>query len=103
MLAGARERWLTVDPVLLRGDIEYDLARVLWTRLDEMTDSEIVRHFDTAVREAGLDRRRARDWAIFRTVDYWLWGLSVGLTEDPLRCARLLEALSARGRSRGSR
>ncbi|MEI8410410.1 MULTISPECIES: aminoglycoside phosphotransferase family protein [unclassified Kribbella] len=91
VLAGTRETWLTVDPVLLRGDIEYDLGRVLWTRLDEMTD--IVPHFDFAVREAGLDRDRARDWVIFRTVDYWLWGLSVGLTEDPVRCARLVSAL----------
>jgi hypothetical protein len=24
-----------------------------------------------------------------RSVDYWLWGLSVGLTEDPARCARV--------------
>ncbi|TCO19217.1 streptomycin 6-kinase [Kribbella steppae] len=91
VLAGTREDWLTVDPVLLRGDIEYDLARVLWTRLDEMTD--IAAHFDIAVREAGLDRDRARDWVVYRTVDYWLWGLSVGLTEDPVRCARLMSAL----------
>ncbi|MFI6827112.1 aminoglycoside phosphotransferase family protein [Kribbella sp. NPDC050241] len=90
VLAGRREPWLTVDPVLLRGDIEYDLARVLWTRLDEMAD--IVPYFDTAVGEAGLERDRARDWVVFRAVDYWLWGLSVGLTEDPVRCARLVAA-----------
>ncbi|NIK55076.1 aminoglycoside phosphotransferase family protein [Kribbella shirazensis] len=92
VLAGTREDWLTVDPVLYRGDIEFDLGRVLWTRLDEMTD--IVRYFDSTVSEAGLDRDRARDWVIWRTVDYWLWGLSVGLTEDPVRCARLVSALS---------
>jgi streptomycin 6-kinase len=92
VLAGKREDWLTVDPVLYRGDIELDLGRVLWTRLDEMTD--IVRYFDIAVREAGLDRDRARDWVIWRTVDYWLWGLSAGLTEDPIRCARLITELS---------
>lgn len=91
VLAGTREDWLTVDPVLLRGDIAYDLGRVLWTRLDEMTDIEV--HFDIAVREAALDRDRARDWVIYRTVDYWLWGLSAGLTEDPVRCARLVSAL----------
>jgi streptomycin 6-kinase len=90
VLAGSREAWLTVDPVLLRGDIEFDLARVLWTRLDEMP--EIVPHFDTVVHEAELDRDRARDWVIFRTVDYWLWGLNAGLTEDPVRCARLVDA-----------
>jgi streptomycin 6-kinase len=91
VLAGTREAWLTVDPVLYRGDIAFDLGRVLWTRLDEMTS--IVPYFDTAVNAAGLDRDRARDWVVWRTVDYWLWGLSVGLTEDPLRCARLVAAL----------
>ncbi|TCC31661.1 aminoglycoside phosphotransferase family protein [Kribbella speibonae] len=92
VLAGIREPWLTVDPVLFQGDIEYDLGRVLWTRLDEMPN--IVEYFDSVVREAALDRDRARDWVIWRTVDYWLWGLSVGLTEDPVRCARLVTALS---------
>ncbi|GAA2842127.1 aminoglycoside phosphotransferase family protein [Kribbella solani] len=91
VLAGTREDWLTVDPVLFKGDIEYDLGRVLWTRLDEMPD--IVEHFDLAVHEAGLDRDRARDWVIWRTVDYWLWGLAAGLTEDPIRCARLVNSL----------
>ena len=91
VLAGSREEWLTVDPVLFRGDIEFDLGRVLWTRLDEMTS--IVPHFDAAVSAAGLDRDRARDWVVWRTVDYWLWGLSAGLTEDPVRCARLVDAL----------
>jgi streptomycin 6-kinase len=90
VLRGRREPWLVVDPVLLRGDIEYDLARVLWTRIDEMPDgTTVLRHFDTAVAEAGLDRDRARAWVLFRTVDYWLWGLRAGLTEDPLRCLRL--------------
>jgi streptomycin 6-kinase len=92
VLAGTRERWLTVDPVLFQGDIEFDLGRVLWTRLDEMTD--IVRYFDLAVTEAHLNRDRAHDWVIWRTVDYWLWGLSVGLTEDPVRCARLVSSLA---------
>jgi streptomycin 6-kinase len=93
VLRGSREPWLTVDPVLLRGDIEYDLARILWTRIDEMpSDSAITGHFDTVVQEAGVDRDRARDWVLFRTVDYWLWGLSVGLTEDPPRCQRLVTA-----------
>ncbi|MBB5839671.1 aminoglycoside phosphotransferase family protein [Kribbella italica] len=94
VLRGRREQWLVVDPVLYRGDIEYDLARILWTRLDEMTnDAEIQQCFDTAVRAAALDRSHARDWVIFRTVDYWLWGLSVGLTTDPVRCRRLLGAI----------
>jgi streptomycin 6-kinase len=93
VLRGERERWLTVDPVLMRGDIAFDLGRVLWTRIDEMSDAkEIIRCFEAVVGAAGLDRDHGRDWVLFRTVDYWLWGLAVGLTEDPERCRRLMLA-----------
>jgi streptomycin 6-kinase len=92
VLRGRRERWLAVDPVLLRGDVEYDLGRVLWTRADEMTD--VGACFEAAVRAAGVARDRARDWVVFRAVDYWLWGLGRGLTEDPVRCERVVRALA---------
>ena len=92
VLRGTREPWLAVDPVLLRGDIAYDLARILWTRLDEMATDKEVRHwFAVIVDEAGLDPDRAAAWLRFRTVDYWLWGLAYGLTEDPVRCTRLMQ------------
>ncbi|GIF17332.1 streptomycin 6-kinase [Actinoplanes tereljensis] len=94
VLRGEREPWLTVDPVLMRGDIAYDLGRVLWTRIDEMGDAEeIVRHFRAVVDAAGIDLDHGRDWVVFRAVDYWLWGLAAGLTEDPQRCRRLLTAV----------
>jgi len=94
VLPGAREPWLAVDPVLYRGDPAHDLARVLWTRLDEMADAAAIRHWLALVVDAaGLDPARARLWVTWRTVDYWLWGLGYGLTEDPLRCARLLAAV----------
>lgn len=91
VLGGRREEWLCVDPVLLRGDIDYDLARILWSRLDEMDDGGIAASFDAVVRAADLDPDRARTWVFFRTVDYWLWGLHAGLTEDPVRCRRLVD------------
>jgi hypothetical protein len=79
----------------MRGEVAYDLARVLWTRVDEMPDAAaIVEHFDIVVREARLARDRARDWVVFRSVDYWLWGLGVGLTEDPQRCHRLADTFT---------
>lgn len=95
VLRGARDDWLTVDPVLMRGDNGYDLGRVLWTRIDEMSDAEeIRRHFAAAIRAAGIDREHGRDWVVYRTADYWLWGLANGLTEDPPRCRRLMLAVS---------
>lgn len=95
VLRGAREPWIVVDPLLYRGDPECDLARTLLTRVDEMADgAEIREHFTTIVREAELDAERARDWVVFRAVDYWLWGLAHGLTTDPERCRRILQAFS---------
>ncbi|ONI80312.1 hypothetical protein ALI22I_43965 [Saccharothrix sp. ALI-22-I] len=95
VLAGSREPWLTVDPILLRGDIAYDLARVLWTRLDEMPDdTAITGHLDIVTDSADLPLDHARNWVVFRAVDYWLWGQANGLTEDPLRCHRLITALT---------
>jgi streptomycin 6-kinase len=91
VLAGGREPWLCVDPMLYRGDIDYDLARILWSRLDEMDAETIDACVATLVREAGLDPDRARAWVLFRAVDYWLWGLDHDLTEDPVRCRRLVD------------
>ena len=94
VLAGTREPWLVVDPALLVGDIGYDLARCLWWRLDEMADDRVIN--DQLARiagAAGLDLDHARTAALYRTVDYWLWGLKHGLTEDPVRCARLCAAI----------
>jgi streptomycin 6-kinase len=53
VLAAERAPWLIVDPVLLRGDPEYDFARVLWERLDELPkESDIVDAFEVFVRAA---------------------------------------------------
>jgi len=92
VLRGTREQWLTVDPVLLRGDIAFDLGRTLWTRLDELVD--VRAGFGIVVAAAGLDEGWARDGVLFRATDYWLWCLSHGLTEDPLRCERLIRVFA---------
>lgn len=94
VLRGDREPWLVVDPILLQGDIAYDLARCLWWRLDEMADNRTIRdQLARIARAAGVDHDHALAAVIFRTVDYGLWGLRDGLTEDPVRCGRLLSAI----------
>lgn len=95
VLAGTRVPWLVVDPVLWRGDREADLARVLWTRLDELpTEAAVVGTFDRFVRAADVPRDRARAWVVLRATSYLLWGLAHGLTEDPVRCRRLLDVFA---------
>jgi hypothetical protein len=78
----------------MRGDPAYDLARAVWTTVDRLPDDVAVRRFaDALVDATGLDRSRAGAWLVVRTVGYWLWCLEAGLTEDPVRCARVLAAL----------
>ena len=92
VLAADRAPWLVVDPVLLRGDPEYDFGRVLWSRLDEVpTDSEVVALFDLFVQAAEVPSDRARTWVVIRSMSYLLWGLRRGLTWDPPKCRRLLD------------
>lgn len=94
VLRGDREPWLVVDPILLQGDIAYDLARCLWSRLDDMADDRTIRaQLARIARAADVDHDHAQAAVTFRASDYWLWGLRNGLTEDPIRCARLLSAI----------
>jgi streptomycin 6-kinase len=44
-----------------------------------------------------LDAELARGWTLLRAVDYQLWGLNLGLTEDPALCATVIEWLSLAG------
>ncbi|TNM70261.1 kinase [Streptomyces sp. NP160] len=94
VLRARRAPWLVVDPLLLRGDLEHDLGRVLWSRLDEADDGEVVALFDRFVDVADVPRERARDWVLVRAASYLVWGLRHGLTEDPPRCRRLLDVFS---------
>jgi len=92
VLAAERAPWLVVDPVLLRGDREHDLGRVLWSRLDELPDDAAVRHaFRTVVDAAEVPAERAASWVVLRSMSYLVWGLERGLTIDPPRCRRLLD------------
>lgn len=94
VLSSEREPWLVIDPQVLVGDIEYQCGQLLWTRLDEMADSAGLRwSLDALTEAAQLDPARARAWALLRAVDYRLWGLAAGFTEDPVRCQRIVEAL----------
>lgn len=99
VLAGQREPWLVIDPKVMRGDAEFGLAPLLWRRLGEAGGpGGLRRRFDTLVDEAGLDAELARGWTLLRAVDYHLWGLNLGLTEDPALCATVIDWLSLAGR-----
>lgn len=95
VLASAREPWLAVDPKVVVGDPEYGPAQLLWNRLDDIeAGGGLERQFRVLIEAAALDPALCRAWTLVRCVDYWLWGLSVGLTEDPVRCQRIVAWLA---------
>ena len=94
VLAGTREPWLVIDPMIVAGDPEVAVFPMVLRRFDEMPGPAALREFVNRVVEAGgLDAERTAAWLHVRIVDYWLWALGIGLTEDPARCARLVDWL----------
>ncbi len=90
-------QWLAIDPRVVAGDPAFAVAPLLWRRVDTMRGpAELAAHLLTLCAAAELDHARVRAWSLVRCLDYWLWGLSVGLTEDPLRCARVVDWLGWR-------
>ncbi len=95
VLAGTREPWLVVDPKVVVGDPEFGAAQLLWRRLEDIeAQGGLDRHFQLLVEAAQLDPALTRAWTLVRCVDYWLWGVSVGLTYDPARCERIVNWLA---------
>ena len=103
VLAGSREPWLVIDPKPLAGPIEFGVAQLLWNRFDELPDARALRRrIDVIAEAADLDRRGAVRWSLFRVLEYWIWALEEGLTEDPERCRQLADWLEVEvGRGRG--
>jgi streptomycin 6-kinase len=96
VLAGEREPWLVVDPKVVSGDLEYGVAQLLWRRLEEMQARRgLDYYFQSLTEAAGLDAALTRSWTFVRCVDYWLWGTSIGLTEDPARCKAITDWLTS--------
>ena len=94
VLASRREPWLVVDPKVVVGDPEFGIAQLLWRRLEEIeAQGGLDRHFRVLTEAAVLDHALARSWTLVRCVDYWLWGLSIGLTYDPARCETIINWL----------
>jgi streptomycin 6-kinase len=92
----AQDVWAAIDPKPRIGDPERSVAELLWTRVDELAGApHIVSVLETLIEAGDLDLGRAMTWAFVRAIEYWLWALDAGLTEDPTRCARVADALVA--------
>jgi len=74
----ARGPWLAIDPKPLSGDPHYEVAPVLWNRwADAVATGDLRgalrRRLDLVCDAAGLDRDRARDWMVCRSMYSALW------------------------------
>lgn len=92
ILAGGRQPWLAIDPKPAVGHPERVLAELFWTRIHEMDD--IPATLTTLARSTGLNADRARAWVMVRAASYLIWAVNAGLTEDPVSCRRLIQALA---------
>ena len=90
ILAAEREPWLAIDPKPLSGEREFSVAPIV--RGSELGHSkrEVLHRFDRLTSELGLDRERARGWAIGQTL---AWAYESAWLSDHLDVVRwLLEA-----------
>ena len=79
VLAAEREPWLAIDPKGLVGDPAYDAFTVIHSPRLLLTSGHL-RALDIFCEAAGIDRERARRWALVRAVRSVLWG---GGTDRP--------------------
>lgn len=95
VLAARREPWLAIDPKVMTGDLEFGIAPLLWCRLDEADGRFNLRYrFAALIDAAALDADLTLAWTLLHVIHYWLWGLSVGLTEGPASCETIVEWLA---------
>jgi streptomycin 6-kinase len=98
VLAGEREPWLAIDPMPVAGDPEFGAARLLLRRFSDGGRAGLRHRLDMIIDVAGLDSGRTQAWTLVHLVDYWLWALGVGLTEDPKVCDTITDWLLSTGR-----
>lgn len=96
VLMDMQKQWRAVDPKVVVGDPAFGIAQLLWCRLEDIeAQGGLDRYFRLLVEAATLDLDCARSWTLVRCVDYWLWGVSVGLTYDPARCEAIINWLTS--------
>jgi len=68
ILSAERQPWLVIDPKPLTGEREFSLAPIIRSFEFGHSRAEVVRRLDRLSGELGLDRGRARGWAVAQTV-----------------------------------
>jgi streptomycin 6-kinase len=68
VLAAQREPWLAIDPKPLAGEREFALASIVRSFELGETRRDVLHRLDLLSAELGLDRERARGWALGQTL-----------------------------------
>ena len=90
VLAAEREHWLVIDPKPLIGEREFGLAPIIRSPELGHSEREVVGRLDRLSSELGLDRERARGWALGQTI---AWSFNGEFHRRHVETARwLLEA-----------
>lgn len=87
VLAAQRESWLTIDPKPLVGEREFGVAGPIRAYELGRTREALVRRLDRITSELGLDRERARLWALGQSV---AWGIDSESAPRQVETARWL-------------
>lgn len=92
VLAADREPWLVIDPKGLAGDPAFESPAVLWNRVEEYAGAADVRvRMHRWCDAAGVDRERARRWAVARMLDDAVDQAVEGSDEDRSQAVDLSE------------
>jgi streptomycin 6-kinase len=91
VLRAEREPWLAIDPKALAGEREFGVSAIL--RSDELGHGreEVARRLDRLSAELGLDRDRARRWAVAQTA---AWEVDSAEPDEHLEIAQWLLELA---------
>jgi streptomycin 6-kinase len=89
ILAAGREPWLVIDPKPLVGEREFALAPIIRSFEFGHSCREVVWRLDRLSAELGLDRDRARRWAVAQTI---AWSFDSDYAERHYETARWLLA-----------
>lgn len=87
VLAAQREPWLAIDPKPLAGEREFGLAPIVRSRELGHSRRDVLHRLDRVSFELGLDRDRARGWALGQTL---AWAFNGGVHETHVETARWL-------------
>lgn len=87
VLAAEREAWLVIDPKPLVGEREFGLASIIRSAELGHTEVAVVDRLDRLSSALGLDRERARGWALGQTI---AWSAGTEFHQSHVETARWL-------------